>query len=98
MIVSLWDAGSTHGVSDDESRAILAAEGAMRAVGPATVTAVVERAFLVPGIESLTSNYLRAGDGWSGTCQEGLITWGTVPGPGSGRSWRTRGLKADGDE
>jgi hypothetical protein len=86
VIVWLWDAGSAHGVSDDESRAILAAEGAMLAVGPATVTAVVERAFLVPGIESLTSNYLRAGDGWSGTCREGLITWGTVPGPGSGRS------------
>ena len=86
VIVWLWDAGSAHGVSDNESRAIQAAEGAMRAIGPAPVTAVVERAFLVSGMESLTSKYLRTGDGWSGTCRKGLITWGTVPGPGSGRS------------
>jgi hypothetical protein len=84
VIVWLWDAGSAHGVSDDESRAIQAAEGAMRAIGPATVTAVVERAFLVSGIESLTSKYLRAGDGWSGTWRKGTVTWGTVPGPGPG--------------
>jgi hypothetical protein len=85
VIVWLWDAGSANGVSDNESRAIQAAEGAMRAIGPAAVTAVVERAFLVSGIESLTSNYLRTGGGWPGTCRKGLITWGSVPGPGSGR-------------
>ncbi len=58
----LWDAGSTHGVTDDGSRAREAAGASMRDAG--ADTARVESAILVTGVRTLTMGYRRTGTGW----------------------------------
>jgi hypothetical protein len=62
MIVWLWDAGSAHGMTDDESRAQEATTAFMNGTG--TDNARVERALLVTGVRTLTLGYLRTGAGW----------------------------------
>ena len=58
MIVRLWDAGSGHGVTDDQARARRAAEVLVRS-GRADA-ARVEKALAVTGISALASGYLGA--------------------------------------
>ena len=78
MIVWLWDAGSGHGVTDDETRARQAAEVLMRS-GQADA-ARVEKAHLVTGIRALTSGYARTGHGWTAQPRRGgLIAWVPLP-------------------
>lgn len=57
MIVRLWDAGSGHGVTDDQARARRAAEVLMRS-GRADA-ARVEKALAVTGISALASGQAR---------------------------------------
>jgi hypothetical protein len=78
MIVWLWDAGSGHGVTDDQARARRAAEVLMRS-GRADA-ARVEKALAVTGISALASGYLRTGHGWTAQHrQDGLIRWVPLP-------------------
>lgn len=78
MIVWLWDAGSGRGVTDDETRARLAAETFMRS-GRADA-ARVEKAHLVIGISALTSGYTRTGLGWTAQPRQGgPVRWAALP-------------------
>lgn len=63
IVVWLWDAGSTCGVTGDEARAREAAAGCLR--DGKSDTARVEKAFLVPGARTLTLSHHRTGIGWS---------------------------------
>jgi hypothetical protein len=84
MIVYLWDAPPARGVSDDPARAREAAEGFLCA-GRAS-TALVERAHLVTGIQSLYSGYERMGRGWVAVpLGDGPVRWVALAGePGDG--------------
>jgi hypothetical protein len=62
VLVWLWDAGSTHGVTDDGSWAREAASASMRSSG--ANTGRVESAILVTGTLTLTTEYRRTGSGW----------------------------------
>jgi hypothetical protein len=78
VIVWLWDANgparTARGVTDDEARARAGAEAFVRS-GHANV-ARVERALARLGIESLTSDYVRMGDGWIVEHhRDGRIAW-----------------------
>ncbi len=77
MIVFLWEADgparSGRGVTDDRARALRNAETCLRS-GQANV-AKVERATLMSGIRTLTSGYLRTGDGWRARCGDTGIRW-----------------------
>jgi len=82
MIVWLWDARgparSGLGVTDNDARARQAAEAWMRR-GHASA-ARVEKALARLGIESLTSGYLRTGQGWAAQRQhDGRIVWTALP-------------------
>jgi hypothetical protein len=62
------------GVSDDEARALHAAEVSLRRVGASEV--LVEQAYPVLGTETLEYGYQRTGEGWHGCCTSGTrITW-----------------------
>jgi hypothetical protein len=74
IIVWLWDAGSAHGISDDDARAREAAEGLIRD-GRAR-SARVERACVVAGIQSLYTGYTRLGRGWTARPRRGgTVRW-----------------------
>ena len=77
MILWLWDADGPartgRGVTNDETRAIKAAEACMRN-GQARI-AKVEAALLVLGIPGLTPGYKRTGNGWRGRCGDTGIRW-----------------------
>jgi hypothetical protein len=78
VIMWLWDAGSGHGVTDDQSRARQAAEAFMRS-GRADA-ARVEKAHLVTGIHALNPAYARTGHGWTAQPRRGsLIRWVPLP-------------------
>ena len=78
MIVWLWDAGSGHGVTDDQARARRAAELLMR--NGRADAARVEKALAVTGISALASGYLRTGHGWTAQPRrDGLIRWMPLP-------------------
>ena len=59
MIVWLWAAGNGEGVTDDYAKARGAAASFMRMTG--TSAAVVEQAYFITGIRSLSAGYERAG-------------------------------------
>jgi len=59
VIVWLWSAGTASGVTHDMIRAQLTAESAMRSGG--ADVAIVDKAFYVLGVESLTDGYRPAG-------------------------------------
>ena len=74
LIVWLWEAGSTSGVTNDVDRAQRNAESVMR--GSGARTAGVEKAFYVLGVDSLTDSYQRAGLRWVAERDtKGRITW-----------------------
>jgi len=77
VIVWLWDAaepGHCHGITDDDTRAIAAAETCIR--NGSARTARVEQARLMIGGFWLTSHYHRTGEGWSARQGSGGgITW-----------------------
>lgn len=76
VIVFVWDAygpGKCHGVTDDQARALQAAEACITS-GVASC-ARVELARLVPGFASLTSRYERTGLGWTAQHRDGILTW-----------------------
>lgn len=84
MIVWLWDAGSAHGVSDDDGRARDAAEAFIRS-GRAS-SATVERAHLITGIQSLYSGYARLGRGWTTHPRKGgPVRWVALTGEPAAR-------------
>jgi hypothetical protein len=76
VIVYLWDVrtlgGSARGVTDDETKARLAASTSMLAAG---LTAQVERAVPLTGGGWLTDGYRRLGSGWSARLRNGQVTW-----------------------
>jgi hypothetical protein len=59
VIVWLWAAGNGEGVTDDYAKARRAAASFMRMTG--TSAAVVEQAYFITGIRSLSAGYERAG-------------------------------------
>jgi hypothetical protein len=59
VIVWLWATGSAEGVTDDYMKARRAAASFMRSTG--TDAAVVEQAYFITGIRSLSAGYERAG-------------------------------------
>ena len=75
-ILFLWDVrtpgGSARGVTDDETRARLAASAWVQAVGD---TARVERAVPLAGGGWLTDGYRRLGSGWSLGLRNGRVIW-----------------------
>jgi hypothetical protein len=71
MRVWLWDAGSHHGVTDEEDRALVHA-GTRLQHGD---TARVELAFVLPSIRQVTWRYIRTGTGWAGTNASGSVVW-----------------------
>jgi hypothetical protein len=74
VILWLWDAGSMHGVTDDESHARKSARACMG--GSAADTARVERATLVTGVRTLAIVYRRTGTGWlARRDSSGRIRW-----------------------
>jgi hypothetical protein len=81
-ILFLWDVrtpgGSARGVTDDETRARLAASAWVRAVGD---TARVERAVPLAGGGWLTDGYRRLGSGWSARLRDGRVTWAAFTEP-----------------
>ena len=78
MIVWLWDVGSAHGVTNDESRAREFA-GACLSSNSAGA-ARVESATLVTGARTLTTVYHRTGSGWSAERDSlGGIRWTPLP-------------------
>jgi len=83
MIVWLWDAGSAHGVSDDDARAREAAEALIRD-GRAT-GARVEMA-VMNGVRALDPGYGRLGRGWTAHPRPGApVRWVALTGePGDG--------------
>ena len=58
MIVYLWSAGTTRGVTDTRRKARKHAACCMRSQN--ADTAIVEQAHFVPGIESMEDGYARA--------------------------------------
>jgi hypothetical protein len=81
MIVWLWDAcgpaRAGRGITDNRARAVQMAETYLRS-GQANV-AKVEGARLVPGTDTLTTGYLRTGEGWRGRCGDSGIRWEPIP-------------------
>ena len=75
MIVWLWQAGSAEGVTDDFEKARRTTASFMRSSG--TDAAVVEQAYFIPGIESLSTGYERtAGPHWVARRHPGgRISW-----------------------
>ena len=71
MRVWLWDADNWIGVTDDEDRAKLAAQGRLRDGG----TASVELAIAALGGRELSAGYIRTGDGWIARATCGNVTW-----------------------
>jgi hypothetical protein len=76
VIVFLWDVrtldgGSARGVTDDETRARLAASDVMLATG---VMGRIERALTLTGGAWLTDGYRRLGSGWSLGLRNGRVT------------------------
>lgn len=77
MIVWLWDAGSAHGVTDDESRARKTVTALMES--SKADSARVESATLATGVPTLITVYRRTGTGWSARREEnGCIRWASV--------------------
>lgn len=77
MILWLWDAGSAHGVTDDESRARKNVTTLMQS--NAANCARVESATLVTGVRTLTMIYRRTGNGWLARRDgSGQIRWEAV--------------------
>lgn len=77
MILWLWDAGSAHGVTDDESRARTSVTTFM--LSSAANCARVESATLVTGVRTLTMIYRRTGNGWlARRDSSGQIRWQSV--------------------
>jgi hypothetical protein len=74
--VWLWDAGTRRGVTDDETRALQAAEALIRSGQAAS--ARVEKAHLVTGIRALESGYTRTGHGCRITCNAATSQGTTV--------------------
>lgn len=77
MIVFLWDVrtldgGSERGVTDDETRARLAASTRMLTDG---IMGRVERAVTLTGGAWLTDGYRRLGSGWSLGLRDGRVRW-----------------------
>jgi hypothetical protein len=77
VIVFLWDVrtldgGSARGVTDDETRARLAASDVMLATG---VMGRIERACPLTGGAWLTDGYRRLGSGWSARLRGGRVRW-----------------------
>jgi hypothetical protein len=81
VIVWLWDASGPdrcgRGVTDNKARAVQAAETYMRN-WDANV-AKVEAASVMLGTETLTSAYLRTGEGLRGRCGDSGIRWEPLP-------------------
>jgi hypothetical protein len=78
VIVWLWAAGSAEGVTDDYAKARRAAASFMRKTG--TSAAVVEQAYLITGIRSLSAGYEKAN----------APHWVARRHPGGQISWRQR--------
>ena len=77
MIVWLWDAGSAHGVTDDESRARNTVTAFMQS--NQADSARVESATLATGVLTLATVYRRTGMGWSARREgNGYIRWEAV--------------------
>jgi hypothetical protein len=80
MIVWLWDAYGPvrggRGITSDKTRAVKAAEACMRS-GDAVV-ARVESAQVILGTDSLTSGYLRTGEGLAGRCGDTGVRWDSL--------------------
>jgi hypothetical protein len=73
MIVWLWDAGSAHGVSDDDARAREAAEALIR--DGRALSARVEMA-VMNSVRALDPGYGRLGRGWTAhPRQNGPVRW-----------------------
>jgi hypothetical protein len=78
VIVWLWDAGSALGVTDNESRARLAAAAFIRS--GRTTAARVEQAHFVSGVRTLNPGYMRTGQGWTAHPRgNGRIRWVPLP-------------------
>lgn len=78
MIVWLWAAGSSAGVTDDHAKARSAAASALADSG--TGTAVVEQAYFISGTRSLDAGYERAGARWVARRRRGgQVTWRMCP-------------------
>jgi hypothetical protein len=71
MRVWLWDASPHHGITDDEVRALEAAEAHV-APGEA---ARVEMAIAAFGFRALSATYYRTGIGWEGHGNQGRVQW-----------------------
>ncbi len=71
MRVWLWSAGNWHGVTDNEDRAKLAAQGRLRDGD----TASVELAIAALGFRELSAMYIRTGTGWTARAAAGSVTW-----------------------
>jgi hypothetical protein len=77
VILWLWDAGSAHGVTDDESRARKTVTTLMRS--NVANSARVESATLVTGVRTLTMVYRRTGTGWlARRDDDGGVRWQAV--------------------
>jgi hypothetical protein len=77
VILWLWDAGSAHGVTDDESRARTTVTTFMQS--NTASCARVESATLVTGVRTLTMIYRRTGNGWlARRDSSGRIRWQSV--------------------
>jgi hypothetical protein len=81
MIVWLWDAGSGHGISDDDGSARAAAETLIR--DGQAASARVEMAVL-NSVRALDTGYGRLGRGWTAHPRPGgQVRWVQLPDPGS---------------
>jgi hypothetical protein len=78
VIVWLWAAGSSAGVTDDHAKARRAAASALASSG--TGTAVVEQAYFVSGTRSLSAGYERPGTRWVARRRRGgRVSWRLCP-------------------
>jgi hypothetical protein len=74
VIVFLWSAGTAEGVADSPRKARRNAAASMRT--HEADTALVEKAYYMPGIGSLETGYLRAGLYWTARrYPSGRVSW-----------------------
>ena len=74
MIVFLWSAGTAEGVTDNPRKARDDAAALMRS--QEADTALVEKAYFMPGFGSLETGYLSAGPCWTARRHpSGRVSW-----------------------
>ena len=74
MIVFLWSAGTAEGVTDNPRKAHDDAAALMRS--QEADTALVEKAYFIPGFGSLETGYLPAGPCWTARRHpNGRVSW-----------------------